>query len=239
MTLNERCQTLSTQIDQLRETRELVAQQVVVQQRTNEWNILKQESRSLEAKVGLLTLSEEGQALVAAKRATFRQCAKSALQRLGPTGDVAGLTTDETWTRLTSSAKGLTTQLKASGKEAWRALIDRLGVPETPERLRGHVPGTPGNVALLAEYQRAYSAFAALNALDLPRNSDDLDNLSTAVKQCQRIVERMDFNVPDDVLTFLRAVQQGVATLALVTPAVGEWLRNNNQLEHYKVRSAG
>jgi DNA repair exonuclease SbcCD ATPase subunit len=237
-TLVQRCQTLEAKVKSLTQAKSLATDLKHVQQRTGEWQARHSKLLSLRTQTAPLTLSSQDAATVASKRSALRQNAQKVLSRLLEKEDIKELTRDAAWTRLLNACQGLTDELDAAGRKAWRAHLEQLGTPESPTTLRLRTPPTPSNDDALRDYQVSYAAFAAIARLELPRSPEDLQQVSAHVATCRQAFARLAFDLPDEVKAFYHAISAGTATLAHVTPTVAKWLGEQGQLERFRVRSA-
>jgi hypothetical protein len=186
-----------------------------------------------------LTLLSQDAATVASKKGALRQNAQKVLSRLLEKEDIKELTRDAAWTRLLNACQGLTEELDAAGRKAWRAHLEQLGTLENPATLRLRTPPTPSNDDALRAYQVSYAASSAIACLELPRSPDDLVQISAHVASCRQAFARIAFDLPDEVKAFYVAINAGTATLAHVTPAVAKWLGEQGHLDRFRVRSSG
>jgi len=239
MTLLQRCQAVASKMEKLALAQRHANQQQLVQERAREWKARFERLQIVKNRAACLTLSTDAERRVDEKRGHLRHNAVQVLERLKSLDDIADLTSDASWTRLLACVEGLTEELESSGKWAWRTHIEELGAPEDPAWLRQRAPSTPANDAAIAAYEKHYSVYSGLARSSMPRGAGDLAQMSEALEACRVEAAKITFDVPPDVQRFFQAIQADRATLALLTPVVLEWLRSNEQLDHYRVRSAG
>ncbi len=238
-TLLQRCQAVSIKVEQLTLAQRHANQQRQVQERTREWTSRRDKMKDMNARATCLTLDAEALARVTERRAHLRHNAAQVLERLRAHDDIGQLTGDDSWMRLLASVEGLTEELVASGKLAWKSHIEEQGGLEDPSWLRDRAPSTPTNAAAIAAYQTHYGVYAGLVRLTMPRNSGDLVQLSQIVATSRAELAKIQFDVPPEVQLFFQAIQLGNATLAVLTSGVLEWLTENGQLDRYRIRSTG
>jgi len=238
-TLLQRCKAVTAKVEQLTLAQRHANQQRLVQERTREWKGRLEKLQAVKVRTSCLSLDTEADRRVDAKRAHLRHNASQVLERLKSNGDIAQLTDDASWTRLLASVEGLTEELENSGELAWRSHIEKLGAVEDPAWLRQRAPSTPMNDAAIAAYQKHYGVYSGLVRPALPRSAGDLAQLSQILDACRTEAAKVTFDVPPDVQRFFQAIQSDSATLAVLTPSVLEWLGENGQLEHYRIRSVG
>lgn len=237
-TLLQRCQSVTTKVEQLTLAQRHANQQRQIQERSREWKAQYDKLKAVSGSLALLTISASDRAAVEEKRRHLRHNATEVLERLKSHDDIAQLTSDAAWRRLLQSVEGLAQVSEESGKSAWRSHIEEHGGLQSPNELRNRAPSTPKNDAALDAYRVHHGAYAGLSRLALPRSKDDLRQLQQLVAACRAEGAKITFDVPPDVQRFFHALQSGNATLASVTPGVLEWLRENGSLERYRIRSA-
>lgn len=237
-TLLQRCQSVTTKVEQLTLAQRHASQQRQVQERSREWKVQYDRLKAVSVSLALLTLNSSDRAAVEEKRGHLRHNATEVLARLKSHDDIAQLTSDAAWRRLLQSVEGLAQVSEESGKSAWRSHIEEHGGLASPNELRNRAPSTPANDAALDAYKVHYGAYAGLTRLALPRSEGDLRQLQQLVTACRAEAGKITFDVPPDVHRFFQVLQSGGATLASVTPGVLEWLRENGALERYRIRSA-
>ncbi|MEO5685883.1 MAG: hypothetical protein ABIR54_00855 [Burkholderiaceae bacterium] len=236
--LLQRCTVLTTKAEQLKAAQRHASQQREVQERTKEWKTQYQKLTVADSRAACLQLAEQAAGSVADKRSHLRHNAAQVLERLKSQEDIAELTSDAAWTRLLASVEGLAQELEAAAKAAWATHIESQGALEDPEWLENRAPSTPMNAAAISAYKTHYRSYASLAKLPMPRTADDVANLAVFIRECRAQVANVALDVPKDVQAFFEAIQLGTATLSTLTPNVLLWLRENGQLERYKVRSA-
>jgi DNA repair exonuclease SbcCD ATPase subunit len=236
-TLVQRGQTLETKLRSLAQAKSLATDLKHIQQRTEEWQARHSRLKSLSTQIEPLTLSSQDTATVTSKTSALRQNAQTVLSRLVEKEDIKELTRDAAWTRLLNVCQGLTEELDAAGRRAWRAHLEQLGTLENPNTLRLRTPPTPSNEDALRAYQASFAAFAAISRLELPRSADDLAQISAHATSCRQAFARIAFDLPEEVKAFYAAINAGTATLAHVTPTVAKWLGEQGHLDRFRVRS--
>mgnify|MGYP000847631656 CR=1 FL=1 len=238
-TLLQRCQGLDAKLKSLTLAMRHANDQNLIQQRTQEWNDRNQKLKVLKSRTACLTLAVEDAKMVSSKRSALRQNAGMILARLQQNDDIKELTRDAAWKRLLKSSEGLSENLEAAGRKAWRTYLEEQGTLEDPGALRLRTPPTPQNDDALRTYQGSHTAYEAIARRSLPRTAEDLAQLATHVAACRQAFARLTFDLPAEVKRFYEAINAGTATLAQVTPSVLAWLAEHGHLERFRVRSAG
>lgn len=238
-TLLQRCQVLDTKLKSLTRAKRHADDHRLIQQRTQEWKDRNEKLKALKSRTACLVLAAEDVKVVSTKRAALRQNAVKILERLQQDDDINELTRDAAWTRLLNSSEGLTEDLGAASRKAWRAYLEEQGTLEMPDALRSRTPQTPQNDDALRTYRASYAAYDAIARLSLPRTAEDLTQLISHVVACRQAFALLTFDLPAEVKRFYEAVNAGTATLTQVTPSVLEWLAEHGHLDRFRVRSAG
>ncbi len=238
-TLLQRSQALDAKLKSLTLAKRHANDHRLIQQRTQEWNEQNQKLKKLKDRTACLTLATEDAKVVSSKRSALCKNADTILARLQQNDDIKELTRDAAWTRLLKASEGLTEDLEAAGRRAWRAYLEEQGTLENPAILRLRTPPTPQNDDALQTYQVSYKGYEAIARLPLPRAAEDLPQLVTHIAACRQAFALLTFGLPAEVKRFYEAINDGTATLAQVTPSVLEWLAEQGQLGRFRVRSAG
>lgn len=238
-TLLQRSQALDAKLKSLTLAKRHADDHRLIQQRTQEWNDRNQKLKKLKDRTACLTLATEDANVVSSKRSALCKNADTILARLQKNDDIKELTRDAAWKRLLKASEGLTEDLEAAGRNAWRTYLEEQGTLENPATLRLRTPPTPQNDAALRTYQVSYTAYEAIARLPLPRTAEDLAQLVTHIAACRHAFALLTFDLPAEVKRFYEAINAGTATLAQVTPSVLEWLAEHGHLERFRVLSAG
>jgi hypothetical protein len=140
------------------------------------------------------------------------------------------------WTGLMDALENLSRALQVSVEEDWKAYVGSAlfgGAP--PEQLQGTLARTPANDRALQTYTQHFKAFASLRSR-APANKAEFKTLRDLSRALVSI--KFQTNVPPDVQKFLEATktEQG-AGISLLTDGVRDWLRDNDLLGTYVIRS--
>ncbi len=119
---------------------------------------------------------------------------------------------------------------------AWRQFCEANFAIQRPEDLESTVAQTDENKELVTQYRTVFQTMCPiLNTL--PDNDIAFDKLHQLQKQLKDILIHIDFNVPDEVKAFLKAISelQGASLSYLTNPVVVQWLQEHNLMERYKI----
>ena len=144
------------------------------------------------------------------------------------------LTRGRDWTLLAEhtqrSCQGLTDALAT----AWRQFIATAYTGESPSHLERSLAITDHNLHQLNLYKQTYTQLNGL-ARSRPRERGDFDRVRELARQLGEIYQRFDFDVPEEVKCFLKAVAGGGADLDLLTEEVIVWLQQQGYSSHYRI----
>jgi hypothetical protein len=144
------------------------------------------------------------------------------------------LTRGQDWTRLNEQIQATCRTLASALETEWRRFVGTAYSGESPNNLAGSLASTDGNMANLKRYRDAYAQITQY-ARSGPRERADFDRVRDLVRQLTEIYQGFDFNVPEDVKRFLRAVADGGANLDLLTAEVRDWLQQQNTGSQYRI----
>lgn len=120
--------------------------------------------------------------------------------------------------------------------DAWRQYCEINFALQSPGDLEATVAQTDENKKLVTEYKAVFHTMSPiLNTL--PDSDSAFDKLHQLHKQLKDILIHIDFNVPEEVKTFLKAIfeSQGASLSHLTNPIVVQWLQEHAQMERYKI----
>lgn len=140
------------------------------------------------------------------------------------------------WSGLMAKLDMLEKNAKSRQAEDWRTFHStQLFAGSPPEQIKARVALTPKNQDALLRYTDLYRKFAAHRNV-VPETPEAIQEVCKSSDALAKIT--FDENVPGDVAQFLTATASSIgASLELLKPSVIEWLRTNNLLGTYVVRS--
>jgi hypothetical protein len=150
----------------------------------------------------------------------------------------ATLKRGKTWQTMLKQIDAAAEDLDVSVRNGWRAFRSEVFAGETPAAIRDRLARTKPNEDAFETYcdlhQRLHAAFQ-----QLPRDAAAIEQVRRLGAELQAAAAKFNFDVPQDVKVFLEAVQSvSGAPLALLTPAVEVWLKENNIFDNYRIRAA-
>lgn len=138
------------------------------------------------------------------------------------------------WSALIKQLKTLLQDIYQSQKSDWLVYFNNNyfgGVPPSQkERILLHTPENDKSLQLYKELYERFSRFKSIS----PNNKEEFDLLRNLSHQLNSI--EFKENAPECVREFLAATNTG-ANLELLTSEVMDWLRDNNLLNSYIVRT--
>ncbi len=237
--LLERCKTVRAGLDRANLANETRREMAALSSRAKEWGDRLSRHRQVRERQRWLPLVPEVMDAVESANAMVMPLAKEAAARLAAEG-VHGLSKDDLWVRLLNSAEGATKVTEEALREGWREQVESLGEVTGPAVLERQVSPTASNKEVLEEYKRAYDRYRNTAKAGLPSDPSALSVLKDAVATLRLVHARLNFSGSNEVKQFLSAVDQGGASLLLLTPAVLQWLQENDDISRFivKTRSA-
>lgn len=237
MQMIERCHALEAKMRKLQTARLNVSNRNIISLRREDWNMALEPIERGCRQLQWLGMSPDCDPGLAQSLVATRALAVEARARLIETRDIDSVrTSDALWTRLLASAKNCGEALAAAVQRHWSEAVRNHGDFDSVETIRQRAPSTPGNRDALEDYQRAYTAYQMLAGAKGPRFAQSIDQLAQRASELRSALSRIDFNVPPEVQAFFSALSAGGAKLELITPTLLDWLKSNDQLNHYVVR---
>jgi hypothetical protein len=160
-------------------------------------------------------------------------------QRFAESTQSSTLVAGQRWTRLGGALDALSTSLETLQRQDWLThFANKLFAGVHPDkRKQTIVQSMPENIAALQKYTQLYERFNKYrNAL--PTKSEEFDEVLLCSEQLAKIKFQENDDVPGPVKAFFNATSSGSgANIDLLSVEVVEWLRTNNMLDNYVVRS--
>ena len=151
-------------------------------------------------------------------------------------GNVQDLAADSLWTRLNNAAESSNQLLREAAREKWRQFFESLGHIDSVAVLEGRMLKTPANEAILAKYREHYAKYQSAVRVELPSTPSAREDLTSTVAALQELREQLKGSAPESVRLFLKAIENGGASLELLTPEVFEWIRENDDPTRFVVK---
>lgn len=123
-------------------------------------------------------------------------------------------------------------------KEQWRRFVGLAYSGQKPNELKTSLALTPENQANLPRYENVYEQLSRY-ARSLPAERSDFNNVREIAERLTEIYQQFDFDVPESVKRFLKAIGDGGADLGLLTNEVRAWLNENNSAAKYRIVAKG
>lgn len=154
--------------------------------------------------------------------------------RFRETPSSSALKRGKRWNGMLANLDILEKNARSRQSEDWKTFHStKLFAGRPPEQIR--VALTPKNQELLRRYTDLYRKFAAYRSF-FPETTEVIEEVRKSSDALTKI--KFDENVPRDVEQFFQATASSVgANLELLKPSVIDWLRSNNLLSTFVVRS--
>lgn len=144
------------------------------------------------------------------------------------------LTQRQDWTRFTEWTEAARKQAAGSLDKAWRDFVDGEYKGDKPDHLKGSLAPTDFNTQRLQRYRIAYDELVALKR-KRPAAREDFDRVRELARLLNETHAGFNFDVPDAVNHFLRAIATGGADLDLLTDEVRAWLQQQGSIDRYQI----
>ena len=156
------------------------------------------------------------------------------IQRFSEKPEASSLSSGRDWSKLRDQGLEWSKKLETEVSSAWKRFIDGLCQGQSPEGLQATLAKTGNNTRALEEFTDVYDSLVSLKS-EFPDDPTDVENARVLSEQLKIISQSFDYDVPDEVKQFLAAVDQGGASLELLTEEVISWLHANQSESQYHV----
>jgi hypothetical protein len=181
--------------------------------------------------------SEKIQTPNAPALATARSRAATLKNKFAEDTRAATLTKGTNWVSLLRDLKAAADEVASGSRTAWKEFRGSTYTGDAPAVIRNRIALTDKNAETYERYATKYQAFrSAFDAL--PERGAEIATVRELADDLKAIAGQFDFNVPDEVKAFLAAVQANGAALALLTPTVTAWLKDNDAFTAYRIVAA-
>ncbi|PPQ35819.1 hypothetical protein [Rhodoblastus acidophilus] len=168
----------------------------------------------------------------------MRKRATAVLERFTAAPKSATLKKGQAWPSMLEEIDAAARDLKTAVSAAWKDQRTSLFSGDTPAEIETKLAKTKPNQDALKVYQGIYSQYRALFD-SLPPDQATIDRARKLGSQLENAAKAFDFHVSPEVKAFLEAVQSvRGASITLLTDEVLDWLRENESLDAYRVKSS-
>ena len=144
------------------------------------------------------------------------------------------LTRGQDWKRMESQVQETSKIINRELDNEWKQFVTTAYSGETPANLERTLAPTDSNRGRLSRYGEAHRQLMA-SARTLPTARIDFENGCRLARQLAEIHQGFDFNVPEAVGAFLKAIGAGGAGLELLTEEVRNWLTQQGTAGRYRI----
>ncbi|MGA8170120.1 MAG: hypothetical protein WB816_04705 [Methylocystis sp.] len=170
--------------------------------------------------------------------AAVRKKATSVLERFAAAPKSGTLKKGQAWSSMLEEIDVAARDLHAAVTDAWKTQRTSLFSGDTPAAIETKLAKTKSNQDALKVYQGLYSQFRALFE-GLPPDQATIERARELGSQLETAAKAFNFQVSPEVKSFLEAVQSvRGAPISLLTDKVLAWLRENESLDAYRVKSS-
>ena len=146
----------------------------------------------------------------------------------------ATLTRGVGWATLLKQVDLASDDLDAGLQKAWKTYRLTLFNGDPPQLLKNRIALTDANMKAFKAYEKLYNSWL-FEFGRLPGDIAAIDRVKAIAKELTNTAKSFDFNVPDDVKRFLQSIQVDGASLAQLTKAVVDWLKENKAFDQYRI----
>lgn len=145
------------------------------------------------------------------------------------------LTQGRTFTNLKSAVTKVVDAYQAAIKTAWSDWVQRQ-LPRIDDAELVPFAQNPDYRSLVDQIRRHLDLLRRAER-DVAESAEDFQDLENLAAKVRELLGKLPTDAPDEVKAFLAATntREG-APLTLLTAAVLDWLRKNNQLDNYRIR---
>jgi hypothetical protein len=148
------------------------------------------------------------------------------------------LTQGKDWPRFKEQVEKVCAEAAKVNKIEWAKFVEFAYSGQKPNEVEASLALTPENKRNLPLYRKAFSELTQY-ARSLPRERADFDGVRNTARQLTETYQQFDFDVPESVKRFLKAIGEDGADLALLTDEVISWLEENNSTKRYRIVGRG
>lgn len=154
--------------------------------------------------------------------------------RFAEEGRAEDLTRGRDWNLLKDHVQATCENLRSTVDAEWRQFVETICNAQRPDDLERTLAHTDRNKTSLKLYREVYEQITKY-AGSRPNDRTDFDCVRDLSRQLAEIHKEFDFDVPEEVKRFLRAVADGGATLDLLTAEVRDWIEQQQGSERYRI----
>ena len=167
-----------------------------------------------------------------------RKRATGLLEKFAAETTAATLKKGQVWKQLLGEIETASGELATVVSAAWRSYRQTVFAGDAPAAIRPRLAHTGSNDVAFEKYQALHAQLRG--AFDtLPRDRSGIDRVKELAMKLEQAAEAFNFDVPPEVKLFLEAVQSvNGAPLRLLSPAVQQWLKENDSFDSYRIRAS-
>lgn len=235
-TLIQSCSQLRAGLQKVKVANQTRQEISALQERMREWGQHASTRQSLLDKTRIVDPSLLQREDIAQVDQSVLTLAEQSRRLLEGGANVQDLATDSLWTRLNNAAESANQRLREAAREQWRQFVESLGHIDSSTVLEGRMLKTPSNEAILTKYREHYAKYQSAVRVELPTSASARLDLTSTVASLQELREQLKGSAPEAVRVFLKAIENGGASLELLTPEVIEWISENDDLKRFVVK---
>ncbi len=224
------------QLERTNQANQVRDQLSAIQARQTEWSNAKRPLIAVKTKLKWFTLDAEAVKATSDAIDAVKHLSSKAKEVLINGVDIDDVSKDSLWLRMVKQASSSTDVLREEMRKAWRASIEATAELPEPESIRILMMASPANQAALRAYNERFQRYRSLRKSSEPSSQDDLKDLRDCEKELKRRYSEFVLDLPPAVRRFQQELPIG-APLELLTPEVLAWLKENDDLARFVVRT--
>lgn len=224
------------QLERTNQANQVRNQVSAIQARQTEWSNAKRPLIAAKTKLKWFTLDAEAVKATSDAIDAVKHLSSKAKEVLVNGVDIDDVSKDGLWLRMVKQASSSTDVLREEMRKAWRASIEATAELPEPESIRILMMASPANQAALRAYSERFQRYRTLRKSSEPSSQDDLKDLRDCEKELKRRYSEFVLDLPPAVRRFQQELPIG-APLELLTPEVLAWLKENDDLSRFVVRT--
>jgi len=234
--LIKRSAAAQAQLERTNRANQVRNQISAIQARQGEWSGAKKPLMAAKTKLKWFALDPESAKAASDAISAVEHLSSKAKDVLFREADIGAVAENNLWVRLINQAKSTTVILREETQKAWRARVEASADLPAPELIGSRMMPSPVNQAALKTYREHYQRYRMLRNSTEPSAKGDLKDLMDCEAQLKRRYGEFVLDMPEAVRRFQQELPIGAA-LELLTPEVLAWLKANDDLKRFVIRT--
>lgn len=234
--LIKRSAAAQAQLERTNQANQVRNQIAAIQARQGEWSSAKKPLMAAKTKLKWFTLDPESAKAASDAISAVEHLSSKAKEVLLNGADIGAVAQDNLWVRMLNQAKSATVTVREETQKAWRGRVEASADLPAPELIGNRMMPSPANQTALKTYREQYQRYRTLRNSTEPSAKEDLKDLVDCEAQLKRRYGEFVLDMPEAVRRFQQELPIG-APLELLTPEVLAWLKANDDLNRFVIRT--